>query len=306
MKKSYLDILVSILNILLLVILIIVVIYGVWLFFSGGFAGFFGDIYGKFKQPTYIPPIEETCSDYNIPTEFRSAFGDRNINALRTMCYNNGGVWTEQKNQLSCYQPPIAEGNCDATGIRILERFCEDNLKANWVCDESLAFAGCLCNTNPPSKWVVPEPEKECGEDYYTNQGQCGGKCPTGETCIKYQGLVTEVCECKPDSWVEEHKDKTYCNYVDLPSFGDLGGICAENGWCNDSTQSCSHYYDYNSGKHECECSDTFYCGQYCFGYSMLVENGCECPPNSYKNIIDRSTFQCIPDGHSCNNGQVI
>ncbi len=96
-----------------------------------------------------------------------------------------------------------------------------------------------------------------------------------------------------------------YCGNVQLGTYGDFGPVCdaasdtCTNGLLADS--NCYHYWDYNAKIHKCGCSVALFCGQYCYEY--LYTSGCECPPGSYKKIITRSTFVCIPDGYDYCSG---
>jgi hypothetical protein len=97
----------------------------------------------------------------------------------------------------------------------------------------------------------------------------------------------------------EQQQDLTACEDIGLPSYGDLGALCAE-GYCDDSSCTCSHYWDYLNQEHLCGCADGYYCGQYCYEYFF---GDCECPPNSEVEILTRSTFQCVPTYHTCVDG---
>lgn len=220
-------------------------------------------------QTTYKPSQMVDCSYYNIADEHRNAYGDAVIDKLMSNCLDVGGTWTETNKEMSCYwNPAITTIDCDSQMINVLTEFCEDSLLAKYTCDNGLAYAGCHCNKLLPSAWVV---EEEDDYDWGENES------------------YTPVILC-PD--------------VELPAYGDLGGICRADGWCPDDTQTCSHYWDFNNQKHRCDCSDTYFCPQMCFLYSF--QTGCECPPNSYRVQVDRTNHQCIPTGCICNNGNVV
>ena len=102
------------------------------------------------------------------------------------------------------------------------------------------------------------------------------------------------------------------CYDVVLPPYGDLGSLCKENGYCGDTLKTCQHYWHWNAGVHRCGClttvlSDVYgYCGQYCYEYSMMGDSFCACPPDSYKEIVTRSTYRCVPNGCVCDGTAVM
>lgn len=103
------------------------------------------------------------------------------------------------------------------------------------------------------------------------------------------------------DSWNDNE------NYVPVacadipPTFesGDLGQYC-ESGACEDQF-NCDNYWNYADKQHECACSGTYFCGQYCFSYYFTTS--CDCPPGSSIVNPDRSHFMCVPDGYICEDG---
>ena len=101
----------------------------------------------------------------------------------------------------------------------------------------------------------------------------------------------------------EEYTPFVVCEGIELPQYGDLGALCAV-GDCEDESCVCSHYWDYLNQIQMCGCTETSYCGQYCYEY--LYTNGCECPPNSIRETVTRSTFRCVPEGYYCENGLPI
>ena len=93
---------------------------------------------------------------------------------------------------------------------------------------------------------------------------------------------------------------KTICEDIVLPQYGDLDALCQESTSCYN--EECHHYWWYNQQVHKCGCTETFFCGQYCYEY--FYTSGCECPPDSYQQLTSRSTFMCIPEGYDeCVNG---
>ncbi len=93
------------------------------------------------------------------------------------------------------------------------------------------------------------------------------------------------------------------CGTLQLGGFGDFGPVCA-TGSC-DSGFSCDHYWNWDDQVHKCGCTETNYCGQYCFVY-FFSDTGCECPPNSEEQTLSRSTYQCVPNNHFCEDGVVM
>ena len=223
-------------------------------------------------QTDYTPTYEMVdCTYYNIGDEHRNAYGNAVIDKLESNCRDIGGIWTENNKEMSCYwNPAVITLDCDSSMISVLTEFCEDTLLATYTCDNSIAYAGCHCNKLPPSDWVV---EQEDDYDWGEN---------------------------------ETYTPVVLCGDVGLPAYGDLGGICSAEGWCPDDTQVCSHYWHFNEKIHKCECTDTFFCGQLCYEYTFSSSGNCECPDGSFTQIIDRSTFQCVPDNCVCNFGQVV
>lgn len=260
---GYFELVGSILTVILLIIAIFLVI--------GTLTGKFSllDVKNYFGGDDMVPtpdnieipvPEEDSCSDYNIPEKYRETYGNFYINSFQANCETGGGVWREYNNEMGCYwESGTGVVDCSSQAVEALENYCVDGLLAKWTCDNTIAYAGCLCNKAVPHGFV-PEPDPE----------------------------------------IEEF---TACVDVQLPSFGDLGGICSAEGTCGED-DSCSHYWDYINQEHKCSCSESFYCGQYCYDY--FYTNGCECPPNSYKKLTSRSTFMCIPDGHYCEDGNPV
>ena len=100
----------------------------------------------------------------------------------------------------------------------------------------------------------------------------------------------------------DEQEPPITCYDTELPPYGDLGPLCAVE-TCEEG-YNCAHYWDYTEQEHKCGCTETFYCGQYCFSYHFT--SGCECPPNSYMEIPDRSHHMCVPNGYHCENGTIV
>lgn len=128
------------------------------------------------------------------------------------------------------------------------------------------------------------------------------GGCPSSGIELSSHNTIA-LCNaaCSQD---EEEPSSTYCGDVVLPDYGDLDALCQEEGSCSDYNQAgdCHHYWDYNAREHKCGCTPAYYCGQYCYEY--YYTNDCECPPGSYREMVTRSTFVCIPDGYDyCEDG---
>lgn len=215
----------------------------------------------------YVPVEHSSCNDYDIGGEFQSFLGSQYFTA-RDNCYEIGGIWTVTDNEFSClWHPDVTSIDCNGNAVLIMESFCENTMKAQWTCNNNYAYLGCSCDINVPQYYP--------GENPF-GDGDNGG---AGE-------------------------DITYCEDVELPMYGDLGGICEAQGYCADDIYNCGHYWDYNAGEHKCSCTSANFCGQYCYEY--VYTNGCECPPNSYQDWTSRSTFVCVPNGHYCDGNNVV
>lgn len=134
--------------------------------FFGSQLGSLGELFGgaftfsitDTDKPTYTPPEKDSCTDYNIANEFRTAFDDDSINAFKDGCETNSGIWNEDAREMGCYwNPTLGNVDCDSSSVNVLEWFCESQLLAKWNCDNSIAYAGCLCNRLPPDDWLEPE-----------------------------------------------------------------------------------------------------------------------------------------------------
>lgn len=95
----------------------------------------------------------------------------------------------------------------------------------------------------------------------------------------------------------------TLCSAVVIPTdVGDKGAYCDDYGTCSDST-NCAHYWDYANKIHRCGCTDSFFCGQYCYEY---VEGVCRCPPGSSRVFTGLYDYMCVPDGYECIDGSPV
>ena len=220
----------------------------------------------------YILPKAVSCTEYNIAAEYRNAYDDATINAMENGCNAVLGTYTENYQELSCYwNSDIFYMSCSNPALVEFGRFCNNELKGYYTCDGSIAYFGCQCNRPAPDKWVSDEPDDDDGYDWNEN---------------------------------ETYEELTLCSDVLLPQYGDLGGICRDEGWCLDDAYSCEHYWDYNNKEHKCGCSESYFCGQYCFEYYYTTQ--CDCPLGSYREIVTRSTFQCVPEGCECGDTEII
>ena len=253
-----------------LIVLLLLIILAMLYTYSDNFKDYYSNT-PTFKLTDYNVPQQDQCSDYDIPTEYRNIFGNTAINVLENGCNAISGVYIEQLNELSCYWNPTTYFlSCDSDNIQTFGNFCENELQGSFHCNADTAYVGCVCDTNIPNRWVETSPPDD---DWNDN---------------------------------EQYDVITPCGEVVLPAYGDLGGICRSEGTCiNDESLSCEHYWDYNDRTHRCGCVETTFCGQYCFSYFYLGTN-CECPPGSFKELTSRSTYQCVPDGKSCDGGNVI
>jgi hypothetical protein len=256
----------GIIKTVLIVILIIILIISLGLI-AGLFFGFIdlslfsNDLLdSSIPESLELPEPKDSCSSYNIPEEFRNSIGSPTINAIQASCNGLSGIWTEEYNEMSCWWNPIVEPD---------------------ICDsDAEAILENFCEEGLKATW----------------------------TCNKFDAFIGCLCnENAPGGWIDiepepepEEDTSTACEDVVLPQYGDLGGICREEGNCE--TNNCEHYWWYNEQEHKCGCTDTTFCGQYCFDYHYTVN--CECPPDSYKQLTSRSTFMCIPNGYdTCVDG---
>ena len=225
------------------------------------------DIFGDgFEKTNYTLPEVISCTEFHIGNEYKNAYGIVAIDFLEDGCNNLLGVYTFEVNEFSCFWD---------SRVHMIDCNTAANIEFGRFCIEEL------------KGFYVCNPE------------------------IAYLG-----CHCNqliPDPWyIEDNGDNggydeqmLLCTEVVLPEYGDLGGICRESGYCLDPILNCEHYWDYNDQIHRCDCTEaSHFCGQYCFSYYYTVD--CECPPDSYREIITRSTFQCVPNGHTCFEGNVV
>lgn len=163
-------------------------------------------------ETDYEPEKKSSCTRYDIAQEFRNAYGDANIDNLKNGCTLLNGVWKEEHDELSCFwNPNVGTVNCDSESSQILEDYCENDLKANWHCDNSIAFSGCLCRKYPPSNWNDDDDDNGDGDDGDDN-GDDGDGGDTGWTPYEnanlfvtsrthngewFNGIVTASEECQ-------------------------------------------------------------------------------------------------------------
>jgi len=264
-------------------------------------------------------PIEELpeqlnldCSYYNLRNEFYDFFGASLMKNTKDTC-ETAGAWTETYNEVSCIVPdPPISVDCNQDFLVHSKNLCE-RLNANDVCDEATGVIGCFCKDVPEP--VITQEEFTCGQTW---DEFCEGTCPsTHPDCVELEFAGIDnfytACACineenqdvhedwKPEG--ENHNPKpeptTSCEDVRFtPPYGDLDPICQE---ADCSTGDCHHYWWYNALEHRCGCTETFFCGQYCFEYLYTID--CDCPPDSFKEIVTRSTFRCVPNGYTTCEG---
>ena len=162
-----------------------------------------------------------------------------------------------------------------------------------------------VINCNNDDNNNEEDTEYTCG----TTDNCYQGTCPSTYFCEEISSTTANWCACindngevhpdwKPDG--DNYNPTTNCEDVVLPSTGDLDLIC-QTADC--LSGNCHHYWWYNQQIHKCGCTDTFFCGQYCYDY--FYTSTCECPPDSYQDITSRSTYRCIPNGYSTCNGNI-
>jgi len=160
-------------------------------------------------QIEYEPPEETSCLAYDIASKFRETYGTNIINSFEDACTDLGGEWREDDKELGCYwNPDLGTIDCDTDTTRNFEDYCEEGLLANWVCDNDIAYAGCLCKRAIPSDWEVPEDEQPVYTCGWINGLQCGGTCPDSHpTCEEIDWISGDIaCACL-DSMFIPHPD---------------------------------------------------------------------------------------------------
>ena len=199
------------------------------------------------EKPITVVPEAEDCTDYHLSQEYRKAFGESSIDTFKNSCNNIGGIWRERSDEISCYwdpNSPLGTIDCNQAGIRILGNFCEDDLLARWVCDEDIAYAGCLCQTSVPGIWETDEQEEQNGglDDLYDYcawhthiaYGEvCAGPCenPLAD-CQVMPG--TDWCDCFTEEEIEDYTTLKYIVFVTSNSWnGAMGGLSGADAKCS-------------------------------------------------------------------------
>ena len=273
-------------------------------------------------KDAYLPAEETICYDYHITQEFYKYFPDNDLDAIGEKCIAMGGRLVLDNREYSCYwDPALFYIDCDSNAINAMTDFCENNLLSNYVCDSDIAFMGCLCRMPTPGPFNPAVDEEDDEEDdevektigqyctdlgydhYWDHEGD--GNC--------YQAAIN-YCTPTASSYFYD-AEKEWCCYkceddyqpitcydTYLPMYGDLGAVCALES-CYDG-YNCDHYWDYYNGEHLCACTETTFCGQYCYTY--LYNQGCECPPNSEQVWNSMSDFMCVPFRHWCLDGEIM
>lgn len=184
---------------------------------------------GSVVDPTYNPPAQETCRDYDIGQEYRNAFGDANMDTLGANCLAIGGLPTETNREWSCYwDPAIHTIDCDERAWQILGGYC-GLLEADWHCLPSKAYVGCECDKSLPDNWgIAPDQEEDdeggSQEDYtglgtifvtkYKWTGASGGVYGADNKCQEQANLAG-----LPGSWSAIISDSSSRNAIDyLPA----------------------------------------------------------------------------------------
>lgn len=217
----------------------------VFLFLVGSGRVNIGSIWGdQLPPPTTIQPAPteiDDCGNIHVGNEFSKFFSASTINSFETACQVNGGIWTETRNELSCYwNPAVGSIDCDQSAVSAFSNFCEDNLKANWACDNSIAYVGCYCTGTTPADWDADEQDQNGDEqdpcNWYdvgiTGMVECRGYCEDSyKTCYNPEG--TDICECMTDEEIEYTYGQIGTIFVtDLVWNGASGGISGINNKC--------------------------------------------------------------------------
>jgi len=87
-----------------------------------------------------------TCSDYNFKENYLLFYKQDNYDKMKDICYLASGTFKEGDNEVGCsYSSADYTFKCDTENIMLLQDFCEEKLKGNWVCDNEIGYNGCVC-----------------------------------------------------------------------------------------------------------------------------------------------------------------
>jgi hypothetical protein len=158
------------------------------------------DIFSGIEESNYTPPSnEESCTYYNIGNEYRLAFGDTNINAIRDNC-TLIGEWRESGNEMGCYwNPSFHTSDCSEPGIMFLKTFCEDELYGEWTCTNDVAYVGCLCNEETPDVFESVCDDTDSGNDVWVK-----GICTDGDSSITDMCPLGDFTDYVSESWCSD------------------------------------------------------------------------------------------------------
>jgi len=223
-------------------IVLAVIIGGIYLIKTGvipltGYTTIIPDVGDK----DYEPPEEDDCTDFDISVEYRKYIGHDNVNAFRTACIDGvNGTWREFGDEMACYWNPLnGATDCNSNAARVMGDFCEDDLLATWVCDNTIAYAGCLCKKNTPTPWNEQQEEGEYGyECGWYNVGQtgmveCRGDCDDpDERCAILP--FTDICDCFTEEEIADGgKPKLTVFVTDNTWNGAMGWITGADEKCS-------------------------------------------------------------------------
>ena len=153
------------------------------------------------------------CDDYDLYDEFVDEFGSTLMRDTEDTCEDRfpaglSGTYYEDTDIVGClYNPAFPDIDCDAEDLEDAEDLCEDDLQATWICDNDVAFVGCVCKRGEPD-WSPPEGITE--EDFCQVRGDqllaaflpdelfCAGECENGLDCLTLFNEDTGdiVCYC--------------------------------------------------------------------------------------------------------------
>ena len=262
------------------------------------------------QTETDINACSLSLSDYEI------CLGDEVTGTIRdgnnNLCwlFVNDGTWKFLFNDLTTSNGLLSRTeNINVLGTFRFRAICDMN--DNIIID----INDCLTNYKD-LRVINCDDNGDDNDDEDASQYTCGdtsncytGTCPSTYFCEEITSTAVTWCACindngevhpdwKPDG--SNYNPTINCEDVVLPSSGDLDLIC-QTADC--LSGNCHHYWWYNQQIHKCGCTETFFCGQYCYDY--LYTSGCECPPDSYQDITSRSTYRCIPNGYSTCSGNI-
>ena len=196
------------------VLIILVLFFGLWILGFLNFPLWFGDDDENDTTTTTVEAVDD-CTQYHLYDEFVDEFGRELIGESELRCEGDfpteglDGRYFEREDIIGClWNPALPDMDCHSDELEAAEDYCEDDLLAVWVCDNSISFVGCICQFEEPV-WTPPDDIDP--NDYCQLRGEpgalfCGGDCEDGMECIRWiPNILAEPSE-------------TYCYCEDIPN----------------------------------------------------------------------------------------